>query len=82
MLDLYNTAINYHQQKQGFSRNSHHPISSNVSPQNLSTSSRLQSIPTLPLIHISKQRNGQEYELSNRNEKSYQSIITEARKKI
>jgi len=56
--------------------------SPNVSQQHFSTSSQLQSISTFPPINTSKQRNEQEYELSNTNEKNHQPIITESRKKF
>jgi hypothetical protein len=75
MLDLCTTATSYHQQRQRANQN-YHSTSPNVSQQHLSTSSRLQSIPTLPFINTSKQRNNQ---LSNTNQKR---IIPESKKKI
>jgi hypothetical protein len=80
MIDLYNTAVNHHQQKQRLNQNNH-SASPNASQQNVSTSSRLKSIPILPPINTTKQRNEQEYNLSNTNEKNYQPILTELRKK-
>jgi len=80
LIDLCNTTVNYHQQKQRLNQN-HHRISPNASQQHISTPSRLQSVPTLPPINTTKQRNEQKYNLSNTNEKNYQPILTELRKK-
>jgi hypothetical protein len=59
MIDLYNTAVGYHQQKQHSNQN-YHPTSPNVSQlpiRNNNIPSRLQSVPTLPPITIPKHRN-------------------------
>jgi len=75
ILDIYNTAAIYHRQQQRSNRN-YHPISPNVSRQDRSTSSRLQSVPTLPPLNSAKQQN---HELSNasiQNEQEYKLLNT------
>ena len=74
MVNIFNTTLNHHQKKQR-SKQNYHPTSPNISRQHPFTSSRLQSVPILPSINTSKQRNN---EILKRNEKQ---IITKSKKK-
>lgn len=83
MLDLYNTANNYHQQKQRLN-SKYHPTSPNISQQQqlVSTPSRLQVVPTLPPINTFKQRNEQEFNFLNTDDTNSPSIVSESKKKF
>ncbi|CAF3979629.1 unnamed protein product [Rotaria sp. Silwood2] len=94
MLELYNTALNYHQHKQHSNQNYQLTLS-NIPPPNLSIVSGSQLIPTLPPINTSKEQHDElsnpsinnkeeEYKLLNKNQKqisNHQSINVESRKK-
>ncbi|CAF0825608.1 unnamed protein product [Rotaria sordida] len=58
ILDLYKTALNYHQHKQRSNQNYQSTLS-HISPQNLSIVSGSQLIPTLPPINTSKEQHDQ-----------------------
>ena len=80
MLDLYNTAVNYHQQKQPLKVNQD-VTSSNTSKQRVPTANRTQSTTVLPPINSTKQRKEHELHLLNTQETDRQSLITGLRKK-
>lgn len=80
MLDLYNTAVSYHQQNQPL-RVNQVTTSSNASKQGIPTTNQPHPTSALPPIHSTKQRKEHDHHSWNTQETDRQSFNTRLRKK-